>query len=110
MSQTPKTVDSQDAGSVTLPIPRAQQGHGDAMNELPHRLGTDFAARLFAGLNTLQQADREIVAARTRLRMFAMLKEGHSPAAIQRDVPLTRAKDGRLIDLLVSLAREDGQS
>lgn len=204
MPQTPQTTASHDAGSVTRLIPKAQQGQNDALNELLHRLGTDFAARLFAGLNTLQQADREIVASRTQLvisrrireatfktpenreaffrwvwginrkqlsdhnrskkakkreriaevplqehdlpargaapeklvwqrdfveylevrvteyaqsydggetliRMFAMLKEGHSAAAIQRDLPLTRARYKRLIDLLVSLAKEDGE-
>jgi len=48
-------------GSVTRLIPRVQQGQEDAMNELLHRLGTDFASRV-----------------------FAMLKEGHSAAAIRR--------------------------
>lgn len=75
MSQTPETPDSHDAGSVTLLIPRAHQGHGDAMNALLQRLGTDYAARLFAGLNALQRADREIIAARTQLVISRRIRE-----------------------------------
>lgn len=45
------------------------------MNALLQRLGTDYAARLFAGLNALQRADREIIAARTQLVISRRIRE-----------------------------------
>lgn len=85
MPKTTQIAATDEPGSVTRLLLQARQGHLDALNELLQRLRRDFARQMNAGLNWLQQADREIVSAQAQVVISRRIREEAFKSPENRD-------------------------